>query len=925
MMKRNIKRILVCLGLCGMATGELWAQQRMTIDDILRDPSNHYPTIVQKAEAFFAERGTVGTGYKEYKRWQFLTKNNVGPDGMVPDFVKNNQLALHNFRAANANRGIAATNSNWIPLGQPNPTIQAGDAQNGVGRTSSLDFVGSDIWVSTPGGGMWFGDFLGGSSYGWTAKTDGIPNLAVQDIEIAPTNTSIMYALTGAVGSASGYRSTGVLKSLDAGNTWATTGLSFPETGGVKGYKLLVHPSNANIVWACTDNGLFRTADGGTSWTLVTYYNTVGGTQFDLNSAAHDIVYQPGSTTVMYATGSGAYFYKSTDGGLTFLRVDRGGAGLPTTANRIQIGVSPANINYIYLLYGDPVGSDFLGLYRSTNSGTSFTLRSNTPNVLGGQSWRNICIAVSPTDAEDIYVGGLDIYKSTTGGATGGWVQISNWTSSSTTNFSHADIFELKCDATYLYCAGDGGIYRMTRSTDTWTSLMSNMQTGQVYRMGIDPTASAAFVTVGLQDNGTYRNTGAQYLSIGGADGMETIVQPSNTNVIYLSSQSGSFFRSDDGGTSNTFIRSGPGNWTTPAVLRPGFDTHIYIGYANIDYNTTSGAGAWSTITTGFGNAIESLEFAPSNNSILYATEGQSVRRFNLSGAVWSAATNITGTLPTNNITELAVDPNSSANVVVCYGGYNATQKVYRSQNANGATPTWTNITANLPNVPINCITMDDDVNNTIYIGTDIGVFVYNDILQNWVMYSNKLPTTRVYDIEINRSLALHRVYAATFGRGVFYSEVYTGCATTLTLSGSVTGLNYSEASTAITSTQVINGGAGTSVAYNSGGTIQLNPGFSTRQLEKFEAYLQGCTGAGSPPRPLRTTARPNADGTNWEVVNINPAGDGEKPKPSGNGHTAAPANPHPEGEGTTSSPLRQARPTAPPPAQTPNPQGNSN
>lgn len=922
MMKRNIKRILFCLGLCGMAKGAAMAQMRENIGDILKDPSNNYHTIVQKAEAFFAQYGKEGTGWKEYNRWKFLVKNNVGADGMVPDFVKNNQDALDNYRRANANRGITAGNSSWVPMGQANPTIQVGDAQNGVGRTSSVDFVGSDLWVSTPGGGMWFGNFLGASSYAWTAKTDGIPNLAVQDIEIAPSNTNIMYALTGAVGGASGYRSTGVLKSVDGGDTWNPTGLSFPENGGVKGYKLLVHPTNANIAWACTDNGLYRTADGGTAWTLVTYYTTVGGTQFNFSTNAYDIVYQPGSTVNMYATSNGPYFYKSTDGGLTFLRVDRATAGLPTTGGRAQIGVSAANSAYIYLLYGD--GAAYQGLYRSTNSGTSFTLRSSTPNVLGGQSWRNITIAVSPTNIDDIYVGGLDIYKSTTGGATGGWTQISNWTSSSTSNFSHADIFELKCDATYLYCASDGGIYRMTRSSDTWTSLMSNMQTGQVYRLGIDPTASAAFVTVGLQDNGSYRNSGVQYLSIGGGDGMETVVQPSNTNVIYLSSQNGNFYRSDDGGTSNTFIRSGGGNWTTPAVLRPGFDTHIYIGYTNIDYNTTSGTGAWSTIATGFSSAIESLEFAPSANTVLYATDGSSIRRFNLSGGVWSAASVITGTVPGGSITEVAVDPNNSAHVVVTIGGYAAANKVFETVNANAATPTWTNITGTLPNVPINCITMDDDASNTIYIGTDIGVFVRNDILQNWVMYSNKLPVTRVYDIEINRSLATHRVYVATFGRGVFYTDVYTGCTPTATLSGSVTGLNYTEVSTTITSTQVLDGGSGTSVSYNSGGTIQLNAGFSAKNGIKFQAYLDGCTNAGNPPRPLRTTARPNADGTNWEVVNINPAGDGEKPRQSTSRPAAAPANQHPEGEGVTNSLLRQARPTAAPPTQVPNPQGGN-
>ncbi len=867
-MNRYIKRLFVFAVFCGMVNGNLLAQ---TIDDILRDPSNNYFTIKQRAETFFAQRGTVGTGYKEFKRWEFLVRNNIATDGTIPDMVTKNQQALDNFRTSNRDPGgIEAGVSNWIPLGQPNPTIQAGDNHNGVGRTSSLDFIGSDIWVSTPGGGMWFGDFLGGSSYSWTAKTDGIPNLAVQDIEIAPTNTNIMYALTGAVGGASGYRSTGVLKSIDAGTTWATTGLSFPESGGVKGYKLLVSPSSANIVWACTDNGLYRTADGGTTWNLVTYSTTVGGAQINLSTNAYDIVYQPGSTTVMYATSNGPYFYKSTDAGLTFLRVDRVAAGLPTSGGRIQIGVTAANSAYIYLLYGD--GTNFQALYRSTNSGTSFTLRSTTPNVLGGQAWRNICIDVSPTNTEDLYVGGLDVYKSTTGGTS--WTQVSFWSTTNINLFSHADIFELKCDATYLYAAGDGGLYRMTRSTDTWTSLNNNMQTGQIYRMGVDPSASAAFVTVGLQDNGTYRNTGAQYLSIGGGDGMETVIKPSNTNVIYLSTQNGNFYRSDDGGTSNTFIRGGAGNWTTPAVLRPGFDTHIYIGFTDIDYNTNSGtAGSWSTIATGFTNAIESLEFAPSNNTILYATQGSTVRRFNLSGAVWSNAS-IIGNLPAlSNITELAVDPNDANHVVLCVGGYTATQKVYETFNANVASPTWTSIVRNLPNVPVLSIVMNSDAANSIYIGTDIGVFVTNDNRVNWIMYNNGLPTTRVTDLEINTNVATDRIYASTFGRGVFYADTYTGCTSSTTLSGNVTGLQYSEVANDITSTEYIWGGAGTSVGYNAGSVILLNPGFQAVSGTKFEAYLQGCTSAGSPPNPLRIF--PITNPVNNNTININPEGEG--------------------------------------------------
>lgn len=821
------------------------------IDEIMRDPSGNYFVIKQKANAWFQQKGIIGTGYKEFKRWEFLVRNNINRDGTIPDFAARNLEALNYFKANNAQpNGPLAGVSDWIPQGQPNPTIQAGDGQNGVGSIRSIDFSGSNIWVGTPGGGLWYGSFLGGSSYSWAPKTDGIPNLAVQDMEIAPTNSNIMYAMTGSVGGASGYKSTGVLKSTDAGTTWASTNLTFPVSGGVKGYKILCSSTNSNTVWACTTNGLYRTTDGGATWNYVTYSTTVGGAQSNLTTESFDIEYKPGSTTIMYAT-SVNYFYSSTDGGATFLRQNTG-IGLPASGSRIEIGVTDANSSYIYLLYGN--GSSYQGLYRSTNAGTSFSLQSTSPNVLGSQAWRNTPIAVSPTNANDVYVGGLDVYKSTNGGVN--WTQISDAGSTSTSNFCHADIFDLYCDATYLYAATDGGIYRMTRSTDTWTNLHTNMQVSQPYRLAVDPTASAAFVTMGLQDNGTYRNTGAQFLSIGGGDGMETVIKPSDVNVIYLSTQNGNFYRSDDGGTSNTFIRGGSGNWTTPAVLRPGFDTHIYIGYINIDYSTTSGTGGWNTITTGFATSIESLEFAPSNNTILYATDGSTVKRFNLGGS-WTATT-INGTLPAlSAITELAVDPTDANHVVLCVGGYTATQKVYETFNANVASPTWTSIVRNLPNTPINCIIMNNDAANSIYVGTDIGVFVTNDNRVNWIMYNNGLPNTRVYDLEINNAAATPKIFAATFGRGVFKADTYTGCSATASLTGSVTGLEYTEVSSSITSTQYLWGGEGTSVGYNSGGSITLNPGFEVKAGSTFEGYIQGCTGAGTPPRPLKIEIAP--------------------------------------------------------------------
>ncbi len=842
------------------------------IDDIIRKSGNNFNTIVQRAEAYFALKGKVGTGWKEYGRWKAMVEDNLLPGGIIPNMNALNNLALNDWKAKNpapltGTEAVQAGISNWIPMGQQNPTIEAGDNQNGVGSIRCLEWSGSNIWAGAPGGGIWYGDYVSGSTYNWSPRTDGLQNLGITDIEIASTNTSKFYALTGAVGSASGYRSTGVIKSLDGGVTWNPTGLTFPDDGDEKGYRLLVSNSISSTVWAATTDGLYRTTDDGNNWARCQYYTVEGGALTSMTGNFFDIVYKPNNNSVLYAAGTG-YLYISQDGGATFLRVNRTTASLPTSGgSRIQIGVTIANSSYIYLLYSN--GDNFQSVHLSTNSGSTFTTRSTTPSdLLGSQAWRNTPIVVSPTDETDLYVGGLNVYKSTNSGST--WTLISDQSTTSTTNFCHADIFELYCTSSYLYAATDGGIYRMSRTNDSWVQLNNDMQTAQVYRISVDPTSAAGYVLNGTQDNGTYKNSGATYLNIGGADGMESVIRPSNTNVVYVSSQSGGVVRSDDGGSNRTGIfdtdeASGlcgcteDSRWVTNFTLRPGNDQHIYVGYKAIWYSTNQGVSGWTRITPAFSSTITNIEFAKSNNAIMYATDGSVVARYNLSGSTWTRTT-INGDLPSqSSFSRVAVDPNNANHILLSVGGYTSTRKVYETFEANLSSPNWTNITRNLPNVPVNTVIMDDDAANTIYIGTDIGVFVTNDNRVNWLMFTNGLPTTRVYDLEINTLASPDVIFAGTFGRGVFKAETYTGCTGTVVLSGNVEGLQYTEASSTITSTQVIGGGSGTSVGYNAGGSITLSEGFQAKVDSKFEAYLNGCTSAGTPPRPLKIQRKPEA------------------------------------------------------------------
>lgn len=833
------------------------------LDSVLSAGGNRYKDIVRNAEAYFAQYGTKGTGYNQYMRWKALVKNNLLDDGTIPAMDKLNSVAFNQFvqefPPLTGELALNAGVANWTPWGQATPTVAAGRTQNGTGSARTIEWQGNDMWVGTPGGGIWFADFVSGSTYNWSPRTDGIPNLAITDIEIAPTNNNIMYASTGAIGSASGYRSTGIIKSTDVGATWLPTGLIFPETANERGFRILVNPSNASIVWAATSQGLYRTINGGVDWELCTYYTSVGGFQTNMTDAFFEVLYRVGSSTTLYATGTG-YFYRSTDGGATFLRLNRVDAGLPTTGGtRISMTIAPSNTNVIYLLYAN--GNAQQGVYRSGDGGTTFTLQNGVINMLGSQAWRNISIVTSPTNSNHLYAGGLDIYKSTDAGVT--WDQISNWATFSPSDYSHADIFEMYTTSEFLYVASDGGVFRMDRTNDAFIPLHRNMQIAQAYRLSVDPAASPGFVLMGNQDCGTYLNTGTSYINIGGADGMESLINPGNTQDIYISTQNGPIFRSTDRGTTNatgifspaaanTICSCGESaDWTTPIRLRPGNNTHIYIGYTAVWFSTTSGSGGWTRITPSFGNPIQSLEFAASNNTIMYATDGGNVARYNLANGAWSR-TVITGNIPVGtNITSLAVDPNDANHVVLSVGGYTVGRKVFETFTANNNSPAWTNISRNLPNVPINTIIMDATAANAIYLGSDIGVFVTNDNRVNWLMYTNGLPATRVYDLEINTAASPDRIFAATFGRGVFSAETYTGCSGAVSLTGTVTGLKYTESSSNINSIQLVQGGSGTSVAYNAGTYVQLNPGFEVKNQSKFEAYISGCTTAGNPPKPL--------------------------------------------------------------------------
>lgn len=718
-------------------------------------PDANFYDIQAAFEAEWANKPyEKGKGYKQFKRWEWLMEQRVGPNGELP-----NPMALHS--ATKERRAMEAAGSpkaaSWTSLGPSTIDPQSYNPGNGRVNVVCEDPNNpSIIYVGTPAGGLWKSINNGIS---WTPLFDDMITLGVSGIVVDPTNSSIVYAATGD-GDGGDMFSIGVVKSTDGGQTWSLTGLNFNSTASRRTHRLVMHPSDNNTLFCAADNGLFKTSDAGVTWTQVQEGNI------------RDIKIKPGDPTTVYASTD--VFLRSTDSGLSF---DTIATGLPDPddVNRMIIGVSPDDVDAVYVLCGDESDASFLGLWRSSDGGSTFTLRSSTPNIFGysqtgndgaGQSWYDMALEVDPLHADIVYVGGINVWKSINGGQS--WIIRSHWTYPSSIGYTHADIHYLKFFGTRLYCTSDGGIYRSENNAGTWSDLNAGLEIMQFYRMG-GSEGDPSLIVAGAQDNGSNIKYSSGWAHVYGADGMEAMVSPTSSLIVFCSYQNGGILRSFDGGQSfNNTVGSisESGAWVTPFMFDPTDPVNIYAGFENLWVSYDLGA-SWVNLTNfAGGSTIRSLAIAKSNPDYVYFGDRTGyIRKTTNAGANFSI---IDQGIPSLTRTYIAVDPNDENVVYVSLGGYDVGEKVYKT--TNGGT-TWTNISANLPNAPVNCVTVHDGPNGGVYVGTDVGVFYWDTTLSGWQPYNNGLPNTIVSELEIN--YATSKLRAATFGRGIWETPLY--------------------------------------------------------------------------------------------------------------------------------------------------------
>lgn len=694
------------------------------------------------AEAAKAKMSTEEV--KLFRRWQWLVAPRAYPSGRLDlaqiealrEAVPQTDSTLEQTPEA-APQGASSAARRVRPRWE---SIGPHDAVGGtnMGRVNCLEFDPKNVsvlFICAADGGVWKSKD-GGLT--WATTFDRESTLSVGDIAISRQHPNVIYVATSdafgyGVPFWGGTYSVGVVKSVNGGATWKKTHLSWAVAQNRTIRRLVIDPANDRILLAATSAGVYRTVNGGASWKLV------------VPTSAYAAEFDPANGSVAYVTTN--QVLKSTNAGGTFSPLSASCAG---TRYNLKIAHSNPSVLYTLCTNGTVQKSSDAGVTWSNTSAPGVSLYGYYDDVL----------AVSPIDDKTVIVAGFDIRKSTDGGSTWSAVPIAGHVDNHTIRFAPGS-------STTVFSGNDGGIFKSTNGGSSWTSLNKGLAITQFYDLGVSAT-SPTLVVAGAQDNGNMKDAAGNFSSITNADGMRDFVDWSNGNVLYVSIQYGSLYRSTNGGTTFTGIGAPvSGAWETPWSQDATAANTIYAATDKV-YKSVNQGTAWTAISgslAGVGQ-FTVLRVAKSNSNVIYAGSGTKLYRTVNGGGAW---TDISAGLPlgTSFLTDIAIEDTNPDAAYATFSGYVAGEKVYQTS-TGGAT--WTNFSGGLPNMPVDTIVYENGSNHAVYIGTDAGVYYRNGHLSNWIPHKAGLPNVIVDGLHIDYG---HKeLYAATYGRGIWKSSL---------------------------------------------------------------------------------------------------------------------------------------------------------
>ncbi|MFA6457131.1 MAG: hypothetical protein WCW40_09955, partial [Bacteroidota bacterium] len=647
------------------------------------------------------------------------------------------------------------------------------------------------LWAGSASGGLWRSTTGGAGADAWEYVQTGFNLLSVSTIAINPHNANEMYIGTGEI---SGYelglvgtpgaRTTyglGILKSTDRGKTWHETGLTWLFSQNRSVQKIVINPKNSKTVFAATSEGTYRSFNSGATFEKV-----------DATLMAMDAAINPNDTTVVYVacgqrnTAPNPGLYRSSNGGTTFVKQ---GNGLPANDfGRTSLAVAPSNGSIVFASIANAATHGTLGLYRTTNNGTSWELMSSE-NYMSGQGWYNNIAAVHPTNPNTVFTAGLDAYKSTTGGS--GLVRKSFYyngimgvvppggSEGYNGAYAHADHHAIIIDPknpNRMFYGTDGGVFESANGGESFIGRNGGFVTTQFYNGFANAANDSTIALGGLQDNGTVKFEGGRsWNKVIGGDGGWCAVNAANPNVMYEEYVYLSIARSTDGGANWSGIfapdPSDSANFIAPFVIAPSNSQILYAGAEQV-HKTTDGGNSW--FATNGGAALNSASLSclavsySSPDTVIAATGKRQNPLFEIftttnGGTTWQKSLS---SLPNRYPTDVTFDPTDSRIAYATFSGYGSPH-VYKSMDAG---KTWTNISANLPDLPMQSVCVDPAIPSDIYLGTDLGVYRTTNGGASWETWFDGMPYAMVLDVSI--SLQDRRLRAATFGNGVYQRKL---------------------------------------------------------------------------------------------------------------------------------------------------------
>jgi PKD repeat protein len=697
---------------------------------------------------------TKGQGYTQFKRFEHFAAPRIYPSDKIGIL---STTYFEYLKFSNQNKTIQAKTTHvWHEVGPTTVPTTGG----GAGRLTFVQFHPNDvntIFVGTPNGGLWK-SLNGGVN--WTNSNDYINVIGCSDLAIDPIDPNKMFLATGDNDHFS-TNSVGVLKTIDGGLNWNPTGLTFSVANGIRIYKMIMSPVNPDILIAVTTSGIRRTTNGGVNW-----FNVSGGNFRDLEVS-------PVNSDIWYATTTTG-FKRSTDAGANWTSIT---SGLPTAGlSRLAIATSPDEPNSVWLLAAK---SDYSlkGVYKSVDGGVTFTeITNDSDNMLagdllgndaGGQAWYDLAFAINPLNSSEIWLGGINTWKSMNGGAS--WSIQSHWYGAGGTPYVHADIHDIKFlpNSNNLLLLCDGGIFKTVNSGSSFSDLSNGLSISQQYLIA-QASKNENLLLAGHQDNGTNRYQGSSnWRRVLGGDGMACLIDWNNNNRMIASIQNGEHRLSTNGGNSfgNFLPGLAGGAWVSTIHQDPVNPNRLYVlGRSRIVISDNFGS-SYSEVFTGSSAITIEMSICKSQPTIFYLIQGTGnaarVRKTIDNGQTFM---DVSGNLPSSSEkVNIAVDPVNPNEVFVVYSGFSGADKVWKS--TTGGT-TWTNISAGLPNVPCNVLLIQEGTDQNMYLGNDFGVFYRDSITNAWEVYGDSLPNTEITDLDFYYPTST--LIAGTYGRGVW-------------------------------------------------------------------------------------------------------------------------------------------------------------